>query len=142
NLKSLIYRDWKPENLLLGPPDSSKWYIVHLVDLGTCKRFIDPTTHEHIPRESNLTPVGTRRYISSRDHQGFRSSRRDELESVTYVLIYLATNYLPWLKVENANYVPQHDTKDNDAKYLKAETPIEEICKGMPDMFKMLLTEA
>lgn len=92
--KDYIHRDIKPQNFLMGL--SKKSHIVHLIDFGLSKKYRDPKTHQHIPYKQNKNLTGTARYASINAHLGIQQSRRDDLESIGYVLVYLVQGYLPW----------------------------------------------
>jgi serine/threonine protein kinase len=73
-----------------------KTHIAHLIDFGLSKKYRDQKTHQHIPYKENKNLTGTARYASINAHLGIEQSRRDDLESIGYVLIYLVQGYLPW----------------------------------------------
>lgn len=88
----IVHRDIKPDNFML----SLSGRRVLLVDFGLFKQYVNPETMEHIPDEENHQLMGTPRYASVSCHLGHQLSRRDDLESLGYVLVFLLAGGLPW----------------------------------------------
>ena len=91
--KDIIYRDIKPENFLLGLKNQN---MIYVVDFGMCKKYRSSKTGKHILPKINRTFSGTVRYASLNVLRGKTASRRDDLISLGYMLIYLYKRELPW----------------------------------------------
>jgi len=94
--KGYVHGDVKPENLLLGPPGTPRERRLYLVDLGLAVRWQD--SHGlHVRYDQALDDFrGTVRYASVHAHLGRTASRRDDLESLAYSLLFLLKGRLPW----------------------------------------------
>lgn len=89
-----LHRDIKPDNFLVGRSNQDK--NIYMIDLGLAKRFKDAKTHVHIPYREGKGLIGTIRYASINTHYGIELSRRDDLECISYMLIYFLKGALPW----------------------------------------------
>ena len=127
--KWVIHRDIKPDNFVLGLND--KKHIVYLIDLGLLKKYYDNRSQRHIKFKENKRLIGTIRYASINSLKGYEQSRRDDLESLGYTLIYLLRGNLPWqgLKLNN------RESRDKKVLELKQSIPLDELCKGFPHEF-------
>lgn len=129
HIRELLHRDIKPDNLLTGI-EGLKSREVFLVDFGLSKRFrMDET--DHIPFRDGKHLTGTARYASLHTHMGEEQSRRDDLESLGYVMVYLIRRKLPWMGAGG------QDRKEQHARIMKikAETSIDDLCDGLPSSF-------
>lgn len=104
--KDYIHRDIKPENFLMGL--NKKSHVVYLIDFGLSKKYRDSKTHQHIPYKENKNLTGTARYASINAHLGIEESRRDDLESIGYMMVYLAQGYLPWQGIRANNKMEKY----------------------------------
>ena len=131
--KFYIHRDIKLENITIGPNNDYK--LLYLIDFGLSKSYLDEDGN-HIKMRNDKGMVGTVRYSSVYTQQGLEQSRRDDLISIGYVLIYLLKEELPWQKVK----IDYNNTKDKEEKYkkilnLKLETTNESLCENLPKQF-------
>ena len=134
--KGYIHRDIKPGNFVLGKGEKKK--IIYIIDFGLSKRYIDKTTKKHIPYKEGKGLTGTARYVSLFTHYGIEQSRRDDIEGITYNLIYLAKGKLPWQGVKTKNKKEKHK-KIMESKLFY--TP-DKLCKDLPEEFVNLLNYA
>ena len=101
---------------------------VYIIDYGLIKRYRDAKTQVHISFRDHKKLTGTTRYASVNTHRGGEQSRRDDMECVAYTLIYLLRGELPWQGLPARNKAE----KNEKIVKIKADTPIEVLCKGIP----------
>lgn len=126
--KEILHRDLKPENFLIGLDKNAN--TIYLIDFGLSKKFIDKGVH--IPFKEKVGLVGTARYTSIGSHLGNEQSRRDDLESLGYILIYFLKGGLPWMNLNGQTKEEKHKLIVN----MKMATSIEKLCEGIPKEFE------
>ncbi|KAM0064461.1 putative protein kinase CK1-CK1 family [Helianthus debilis subsp. tardiflorus] len=127
--RGFLHRDLKPDNFLMGL--GRKANQVYAIDFGLAKKYRDLQTHKHIPYRENKNLTGTARYASVNTHLGVEQSRRDDLESLGYVLMYFIRGSLPWQGLKAGNKKQKYD-RISEKKML---TPVEVLCKSYPSEF-------
>jgi len=124
--RGLIHRDIKPENFLLGLNEKNKQ--IHLIDFGLCKSYMNNGTHIKMKKVQSL--IGSPRYVSINGHNYNELSRRDDLESLGYMMIYLYYGKLPWQNID--------DPKKNNEIIKNMKIKIIEK-EGLSEIFKHYL---
>ena len=135
HMRNYVHRDIKPDNFVVGRGKHGNQ--IFIIDYGLAKRYRDPISHKHIAYSTGKSLTGTARYASINALAGNEQSRRDDLEGLAYVLIYLAKGNLPWIGI---------DANDRKEKYdkilqLKKNTSPEKLCKDLPQQFADFLTD-
>ncbi|XP_021643046.2 casein kinase 1-like protein HD16 isoform X1 [Hevea brasiliensis] len=132
HLRGFVHGDVKPENFLLGLPGTPNEKKLYLIDLGLASRWRDATSGRHVDYDQKPDVFrGTVRYASVHAHLGRTGSRRDDLESLAYTLIFLLKGKLPW-----QGYVLQGENKGFLVCKKKMATSPEMLCFLCPPPFQ------
>ncbi|GMJ15709.1 casein kinase 1 [Hibiscus trionum] len=126
--KSFLHRDIKPDNFIMGLGRRANQ--VYMIDFGLAKKYRD-SSHQHIPYRENKNLTGTARYASMNTHLGIEQSRRDDLESLGYVLMYFLRGSLPWQGLKAGTKKQKYEKISEK----KVSTSIEALCRGYPTEF-------
>ena len=127
--KHIIHRDIKPDNFVIGGEEYNSY--LYLVDFGLAKKYRSSKTLKQIPYVKKKKLTGTARYASIHAMEEMEQSRRDDLEAVSYVIMYFIRGNLPWQGLR---------LKSNEDRYQKIlekkkEISTEELCAEYPKVF-------
>ena len=124
--KNYVHRDIKPENILIGTQMKSN--IIYLIDFGLSKKYKNQKNNQHIPYKEGRSFIGNARYASINTHLGIEQSRRDDLESIGYILVFFLKGTLPWKGSGGKS-------EKNYQKILekKLQIPTEILCYNLPE---------
>jgi len=118
-----MHRDIKPQNFMFGL--AAQQTTLYIADFGLAKKYQNGPHGMHVPYKEEKPFVGTACYASLNTHLGVQQSRRDDLESLIYVLCYLLQSHLPWQHKHRTR-----EEKHNATRLLKMLTTGEELFKG------------
>ena len=123
---NIIHRDIKPANVAIGFEGKSKF--IYLLDFGLSKKYRSSKTKKHFPFVQGNKLIGNARYSSINALDGGTQSRRDDLESLGYLLLYLLLGRLPW----QGHISHSKEDKYYKIREIKKKTTPEELCQGLP----------
>ena len=126
--RHLIHRDIKPDNFLMGLYKNKS--IVYICDFGLCKKYKDKNGQQILFKERKSL-IGTSRYASIYSHLGYEQSRRDDLESLVYSLIYFSRGSLPWMGIKEKN----KQEKYKKILQIKLNSKVNILCDKLPKEF-------
>jgi|TARA_B100000963_G_scaffold361869_1_gene400432 serine/threonine protein kinase len=127
-----IHRDIKPDNFLIGT--GKKKSRIFLIDFGLSKSYLDDSSN-HIEYKTDRNFTGSFRYSSIRNHKGIEQSRRDDLESIGYMLIFFLKGRLPWQGLRGSTKSKRSENIFN----TKNTTSLHKLCDGIPKEFYLYM---
>ncbi|CAD8211376.1 unnamed protein product [Paramecium octaurelia] len=129
-----LHRDIKPDNFVLEAGPSPK--LIYLIDFGLSKHYIN-SKGDHIQYIKKAGLIGTARYASISAHDEMEQGRKDDLESIGYVLIYLASGTLPWMNLQ----IEQKDLKYAKIHHMKKTIKPDVLCAKLPRCFTKFMQD-
>ena len=133
--KFIVHRDIKPDNFLIGKKDPN---VIYLIDFGLSQKYRSGLSGKHIRFGFTGKLTGTVRFASANALRGGEQSRRDDIESIGYMLVYFMKKRLPWQGVTGTRKMERY----LKIYKMKKNTTPEELCKGLPDEMKDYITYA
>ena len=127
--KHHIHRDIKPDNFMISKNINDN--TIYIIDFGLSKKYYSTSKQKHIQFCKGKKLIGTARYCARNAHKGYEQSRRDDIESIGYVLIYFLRGSLPWQGIK----VKQYEDQFEKIAMRKYNITINELCRGCPDEF-------
>lgn len=120
-----LYNDIKPESISAG--SGFNWQSLYLVSFGLSSKYINTKSGRHVSIGKSSATAKKSAYSSINLMNRISLSRRDDIESIAYILIYFTTGTLPWITQENSS--------DSEIKRKKANINYEALSKKCPIEF-------
>ena len=129
--KNVIHRDIKPNNFLIGRKNKE---IIYLIDFGFAHNYRSSRTGKHIKYKYINKIIGSMLFNSINGAKGYEQSRKDDLESLGYMLLFLVLDYLPWFRIFIKKTINEYDKYKLITEMKSSITP-EKLCNGLPEEF-------
>ena len=123
--RGLVHRDIKPDNFLIGLKDPN---VIYLIDFGLSKKYKSDKTGKHIKFNFTGKLTGTVRFASANALRGGEQSRRDDLESIAYMIVFFMRGKLPWQGVAGTKKMERY----LKIYKMKKNVSPEDLCKSLP----------
>ena len=133
--KNIIHRDIKPSNFLIGN-NPNTLNNLYLIDFGLATKYRESANSNHYEMIKGKKLIGTVRFASVNAMNGLSQSRRDDLESVGYVLIYFLKGKLPWQNL----LIKNKEERYEKIREIKSNIDIKILCSDLPEELSAYLT--
>lgn len=136
--KGFLHRDLKPDNIMVGKHPNKDQQQLYLIDYGLSRKYT-MSDGKHIPYSSFRSFAGTPRYASIQAHMVGEQGRRDDLESMMYVMIFLAKGSLPWQGMRAKNHKDRMERIFHRKLYIGYKKMTEGLDRGLARAFQKAL---
>lgn len=128
--RNLLHRDVHVGNILTGNPIEGDSGTIYLIDFGE-------TGHVDGPVPDRIH--GDLHFASSASLRMDRYGRKDDLESLVYVLVYLFRRHLPWSKYKMSVYSDSYVIRG--VLGMRSTMTASSICAGLPSSITGILID-
>jgi len=145
----LIHRDVKPNNFTWGNFTNHNYMqdkkvnnngidlnTIFLIDFGLSCPYLDLEDGTLYKNIIGIKFVGTQKFSSLNSHLGVRLSRKDDLESLMYALIYFYKGKLPWQDIK----AKEEAERSRKVKEMKYRITSSQLCNGMPSEIEKMMS--
>lgn len=126
--KSVVHRNLTPEHMLM---DVNNYSTLYFVGFGHAGNYCDPITGTHIPLSRHNSHGSSLDFTSKNGQNGLTLSRRDDLESLGFILIYLRNGRLPWTDINSSD-----GERRRIVTVRKNRLSLNQLCQGLPNEMK------
>lgn len=132
HMAGYVHADLKPTNLLFGIGETLAESVknIYIVDFGLSRKYVDQKGR-HISENSGQGTRGTLSFMSIKTQQGISMSRRDDIESLAYIAIYLVKGILPWSRLKQQEKSRMYQ----ETLYCKKTANLKAMCVDLPSVF-------
>ena len=123
--KNYIHRDIKPHNFLVSPKNEG---LIYIIDFGLSKKY-KSERGKHVKFSFTKHITGTPRFCSYNAMRGVEQSRRDDLESLSYLILYFFLGALPWQGLK----ITSQKQRFKEIAKMKKNMNLKNICKDCPN---------
>ena len=102
--RGIVHGDIKPSSFYFGLNENFK---IYLADFGFAFGFNNNLTGNHKPFKKGVYSFADPKFCSKNCCRNYQKSRRDDIESLGYILVYLIKGFLPWESSNDAINIRQ-----------------------------------
>lgn len=124
-----VHRNLRPENIHMGY--GTNWQSLYIIGYRTTTKYLDDNNEEHVHMRRTYALPENSAYSSLNTSNKYVHSRRDDIESLIYMLIHFLSGKLPWLVNKNASPL--------EIKTIKESISFGKLCDNCPTEFLAML---
>jgi len=131
--QNILYCDISPNNFAIGIGRFQN--IIYMTNFNSAKKYTKEDNLNHIKFNKSNNSIGNYIFSSINALRGIELSRRDDLESLGYILIYFLKGELPWENIKCSDKTE----KKRKIYQIKKGYDLLKLCDEIPEEFKLYL---